>query len=972
MKGDRGDSKLKGNERHAKAEVDIHQVAAASQAVKEHHLLMDRDPLVISPKTWYMRQWDLVTMALLFFTAVVTPVEVAFIPTKLNILFWVNRGVDGCFLIDIFLNFFLAVPDPVDGQMIYHHPTIIKRYLKGWFTIDLVSILPFDLVSILFDNDSLSKFKILRVLRLLKLMKLLRILRAGRIFHRLETQFTIDYSSLELAKFAILALTCSHWMACAWGLCADLEDSTQNWLKYTSFNTYVEDGLLTEGQDPRGVVKPLEIYVAALYWSSMTMSTIGYGDIVPSTLIERIFVSICMLVGAFIYGYIIGAVSNVITTRNAKRNRFYQLMSDLNSFLDEGKFAKGLRIRLREYFRYRLASADVDAHTLLLKQMSPALRAEITMSMNTWITKVDFFKQCPEALVIQLTMSIRHQTFPPQEKILVPGDWCDKMYMVRKGVAICRQKILTTGHVFGVECLYKEGKVAYSAHAVTFVDLYWFDRNMLLDALYYFPDMKRYFRILSLKRVFYDEVCAYSKAYRELEAKGAAADLTDKMDERPAHFLRKLRSLYGHDGHGLTVQGAEAQRAKENAAAFIQRKFRGFQARIQVEAKATEWGIEGVFDKQIRKVDPQMYSARAIDVLHHRACISLRELHQKIDWLLTGDCPEPLDGGNRSSEDKVGGGVTSSVSELGSYLKVTRDPDTPVGEKQKSIRPKANTKKRTSTSTAVKFSTPLPRLPQGQGGFAGGFGGVASRFPRVEAHEPSMTAPGSSATDPSGGASTRHAAIAAEAAAAAASRGVEDMRLELRQALTSIRAGAGLGLGGGGGGGGSSFVAPVDADDALGALDRRLSRAITAQEARASQLELLVSDLSTQVGAVTRTLSQMSEGNRMFHERSQRAILANLEQAQARMRDQVSKVLAGVPSGGEGGRSPGKERVVRPGLGSSRSALIESDPPPPRTGAKAGVAWAPGAGAGSSGTLIRRPLQGASAPPPAKPRQGFQ
>ena len=83
----------------------------------------------------------------------------------------------------------------------------------------------------------------------------------------------------------------------------------------------------------------------------MTMTTIGYGDIVPSTLVERIFVSFAMLVGAFVYGYIIGAVSNVISTKNAKKNDFYKLMGELNSFLKEGRWDHDLCMRLREYFK---------------------------------------------------------------------------------------------------------------------------------------------------------------------------------------------------------------------------------------------------------------------------------------------------------------------------------------------------------------------------------------------------------------------------------------------------------------------------------------------------------------------------------------------------------------------------------------------------------------------------------------------
>ena len=143
-----------------------------------------------------------------------------------------------------------------------------------------------------------------------------------------------------MGKFAILAMITSHWMACAWGIVADLEDVEYNWMFYTPFNSYLVSGELSMGMDPRGTVSPMEIYVAAFYWSSMTMTTIGYGDIVPSTWIERIFVSVAMLVGAFMYGYIIGAVGNVIAQANSRKNAFYTLMGELNSFLDEGKLSR--------------------------------------------------------------------------------------------------------------------------------------------------------------------------------------------------------------------------------------------------------------------------------------------------------------------------------------------------------------------------------------------------------------------------------------------------------------------------------------------------------------------------------------------------------------------------------------------------------------------------------------------------------
>ena len=228
---------------------------------------------------------------------------------------------------------------------------------------------------------------------------------------------------------------------------------------------------------------------------------------------------------------------------------------------------------------------------------------------------------------------------PPAGKILVPGDWCDKMFMVRKGVAICRQKIVTTGQVFCVECLYKEGKVSYSAHAVTFVDLFSFDRNMLVGALQYFPDVQKHFQRLSIKIVFREEVIAYSKAFRALEEDGVNANVWDKMDERPDFYLKKLRMIYGDDGFGMRYDNASEQEMKERAAIKVQKVYRGYRGRVLSKVKSTEHGTSGVMPNSVRSMDPTMYTARALDVFHHRAGQSLHALHLKLDALLNGTEP---------------------------------------------------------------------------------------------------------------------------------------------------------------------------------------------------------------------------------------------------------------------------------------------------------------------------------------------
>jgi hypothetical protein len=47
----------------------------------------------------FLARWDLVTSVCLLFTATVTPLEVAFLNTSFNALYFINRVVDVVFIV---------------------------------------------------------------------------------------------------------------------------------------------------------------------------------------------------------------------------------------------------------------------------------------------------------------------------------------------------------------------------------------------------------------------------------------------------------------------------------------------------------------------------------------------------------------------------------------------------------------------------------------------------------------------------------------------------------------------------------------------------------------------------------------------------------------------------------------------------------------------------------------------------------
>lgn len=52
-------------------------------------------------------------------------------------------------------------------------------------------------------------------------------------------------------------------------------------------------------------------YITSIYWSFVTTLTIGYGDLVPSTNLEKIFVIIIILFMCGIFGYVISNIGEI-------------------------------------------------------------------------------------------------------------------------------------------------------------------------------------------------------------------------------------------------------------------------------------------------------------------------------------------------------------------------------------------------------------------------------------------------------------------------------------------------------------------------------------------------------------------------------------------------------------------------------------------------------------------------------------
>ena len=460
-------------------------VEAMAQRVKQPYFLL-------LPESKYIQRWDLVTLGALIFTAFVTPYEVALLESpetwgEVDALFFVNRFIDLIFFKDMVMNFFLAFRDTSQdtrGRLVKDLPSIRRRYLRSWFTLDLVSILPFDILGMSFDSDVVSSLKIIRVIRLLRLPKLVRILRASRIFKRFESRISVSYSVIGLMNFSLLLLVTGHWMACFWAMGARMggEDSYTwlhalcvrrelVWANTTEANAYAAH-LAAGGNTADDDIAELladdddafvcahawhhgEQYSAALYWAIVTITSVGYGDITPTNSSEMRLTICCLLIGGVVWAYIIGNACGIVSTLDVGTIKHRQRMDQLNYFMADQNMPDSLRVTLRGYFQAMRTMLKNDSYNAMIEMMSPMLRAEVSLQKAGWLNQIWYLSGCSEKFIVQISMQLGSTLFIPQETI----GFRDALMIMSRGVASRAGRVKTPGALWGEDFILQGGEL---------------------------------------------------------------------------------------------------------------------------------------------------------------------------------------------------------------------------------------------------------------------------------------------------------------------------------------------------------------------------------------------------------------------------------------------------------------------------------------------------------------------------------
>ena len=136
---------------------------------------------IILQSNKYKLIWDIFIMVVLLVTTMVIPLRLAFVEEEPPVVLIIYYSIDALFAVDIVLWFFTSYTDSESQVEVTGYKKIAKNYLKTWFFIDFLSIVPFDALFYQTRLNSLLRFirigkvyKMIRIFRLIKILKLIR------------------------------------------------------------------------------------------------------------------------------------------------------------------------------------------------------------------------------------------------------------------------------------------------------------------------------------------------------------------------------------------------------------------------------------------------------------------------------------------------------------------------------------------------------------------------------------------------------------------------------------------------------------------------------------------------------------------------------------------------------------------------------------------------------------------------------
>ena len=266
-------------------------------------------------------------------------------------------------------------------------------------------------------------------------------------------------------------------------------------------------GWIRVSGNPEGL-NPLDRYITAFYWTTTTLTTIGYGDITPKGRNQTLYVILIQLFGAAMYGLVIGNIAGLIANIDVAKAQYREKLDRINAFLKYRNIPDMLRKRIHSYYSYLWDTRKGYDELAFLKDLPIALKESVGLHLNKEIIqRVPLFENADQNLIRDIILQLEPVVFTPGDYIVRTGEIGTDMYFISRGevrVLSADESIqyasLGAGQFFGEISLLLSMPRTATIQALNFCDLYRLDKLQFDRVIERYPAFKESIRELAERR----------------------------------------------------------------------------------------------------------------------------------------------------------------------------------------------------------------------------------------------------------------------------------------------------------------------------------------------------------------------------------------------------------------------------------------------------------------------------------------
>ncbi|CAH9052997.1 unnamed protein product [Cuscuta europaea] len=400
-----------------------------------------------------------------------------------TVLIWRSLA-DFIYLIHMLLQFRLAYIAPESrvvgaGDLVDHPKKIAVNYLKGYFLIDFLVVLPLPQIIILLilpgsmgSSGANNAKSLLRAAILVqyvpRLWRFLPVLRgqspSGFIFESAWANFVINFLTFMLSSHVVgscwylLGLQrvnqclreachksqikrCKEFIDCGHG--SDYSDfsSDSSWIQWKNdgnasacFRTDGFDyGIYDHVVNLATKHSLVKRYVYSLFWGFQQISTLA-GNLVPSYYEWEVLFTMAIIgLGLLLFALLIGNMQNFLQSLGSRQLEMTLRRRDVEKWMCHRRLPERLRRRVRQAERYTWAATRGVNEEMLLENLPEDVQRDIRRHLFKFIQKVRILRLLEEPVLDAIRERLRQATYIEESIVLYKGGLIDKMVFIIRG-----------------------------------------------------------------------------------------------------------------------------------------------------------------------------------------------------------------------------------------------------------------------------------------------------------------------------------------------------------------------------------------------------------------------------------------------------------------------------------------------------------------------------------------------------------